>query len=371
MPATLEPIRPIKCTYPECIMSFSTEKAMKSHKKHSDEHDYCATCDEDFGSFDDYTMHKITRPENHNKACRVCGDEFKSEAGLKLHIELVSNVDYEDRKDMTHSLQKHRVDQHLTCIGCKKSFCSATLFIEHLEFEKCDVISAEQFHGHIVHKHLVTELLKNNHAMARFQEKTAKFEAALDFEQEGGVSLTEDPLGDDDGLDEVTFTALKPHKTKDTPFFSGEYPPLPGQEKKKMTPSTYSITSTFDRLSIAGDSNASTVIEHAAVDAFPALNASSQSNASTEIHRFPSITDRPNVWGSCKGKLASSLLFPNAKATPKTREFAITTYDQNQQKSQGLNLMRDRFWDPLSTEFKAKNYYNTFECKFYCPFVCE
>jgi hypothetical protein len=71
MPATLEPIRRFKCTYNDCAMSFETEKAMKSHKKHSDEHDYCHRCDEDFDSYDDYALHKITRPEEHGKVRRV------------------------------------------------------------------------------------------------------------------------------------------------------------------------------------------------------------------------------------------------------------------------------------------------------------
>lgn len=63
---------------------------MRSHKKYSDEHDYCNKCDEDFHSYEDYAAHKIIRPIEHNKACRVCGSEFKSDSGLRRHIELVS-----------------------------------------------------------------------------------------------------------------------------------------------------------------------------------------------------------------------------------------------------------------------------------------
>lgn len=79
----------IKCSYESCGLVFDTEKDMRSHKKYSDEHDYCSRCNEDFESFDDYVQHKITRPDQHNKACRVCGEEFKSKSGLTRHIDLV------------------------------------------------------------------------------------------------------------------------------------------------------------------------------------------------------------------------------------------------------------------------------------------
>jgi hypothetical protein len=89
MTAFVEPTR-IKCTYQNCDLHFDNERAMKSHKKHDDDHDYCHKCDEDFDSFDDLAHHKIFRPDTHNKACRVCGQEFKSDSGLRRHIELVS-----------------------------------------------------------------------------------------------------------------------------------------------------------------------------------------------------------------------------------------------------------------------------------------
>ena len=83
----------VKCTYDGCNQRFATEKGMRRHKTHDDEHDYCDKCDEDFQSVDEHVMHKIFRPDMHNKACRVCGEEFKSNAGLKGHIEYVSGHD--------------------------------------------------------------------------------------------------------------------------------------------------------------------------------------------------------------------------------------------------------------------------------------
>lgn len=89
MPAITCSVR-VECTYKDCDLHFESEKAMKRHKKHDDDHDYCDKCDEDFDTYDGLAHHKILRPDNHDKACRVCGQEFKSESGLKRHIELVS-----------------------------------------------------------------------------------------------------------------------------------------------------------------------------------------------------------------------------------------------------------------------------------------
>lgn len=92
MPAYLDPVRRVKCTYKNCTASFATEKEMKRHKKNAREHDYCEKCDEDFDCYDDYTEHKAFRPDNHQKACRLCGEEFKSDSGLRRHIDLVGRA---------------------------------------------------------------------------------------------------------------------------------------------------------------------------------------------------------------------------------------------------------------------------------------
>jgi hypothetical protein len=94
MPAALEPLRRVRCTYKDCYESFDTESAMKRHKKYDEEHDYCHKCDEDFDDYEAFVYHKIVKPDEHNLACRVCGDEFKSKEGLKRHIELVGGILY-------------------------------------------------------------------------------------------------------------------------------------------------------------------------------------------------------------------------------------------------------------------------------------
>jgi hypothetical protein len=89
MPATLEPIKTFACTFAGCAASFDTEKKLIGHKRDSDEHDYCSKCFLDFESYEDLARHKAFTPDKHGKACRICGEEFKSVSGLKRHTELV------------------------------------------------------------------------------------------------------------------------------------------------------------------------------------------------------------------------------------------------------------------------------------------
>ncbi|EMD60479.1 hypothetical protein GGP41_000795 [Bipolaris sorokiniana] len=295
MPASLEPIRRFKCTYKDCNMSFDTEKQMRSHKKQSDEHEYCHKCDEDFESFEDYAMHKITRPVEHGRACRVCGDEFKSISGLKRHIEL-----------------NHKVDQKLTCIGCHGSFYRASLFIEHLEFGHCEVISASQFQGHIIHKHLINELLKCGPALDRFRQKTSKFDAAIDYEEEGGVVL-EDPLDHDQGIEAVDFKAIEPDTTLN-----------------------------------------------------PAMD---------DLSFIPKGVPRPSsprlkAWVSRKEKSSAATLFPDVKPNP-PKDFSISAHDAAMVQEHGINILRSRFWDPMSTDWNPEKFYDAIVGKYHCPFICE
>ncbi|KAH7385909.1 hypothetical protein BKA66DRAFT_511252 [Pyrenochaeta sp. MPI-SDFR-AT-0127] len=341
MPAQLEPIRAFKCTYKDCAMSFETEKAMRNHKKHFDDHDYCHKCNEDFDSYEDYAMHKITRPEEHGKACRVCGDEFKSESGLRRHIEL-----------------NHKIDQKLTCVGCQKSFYRACLFIEHLEFGYCDVIPASQFQGHIVHKYLITEFLKGGLAWNRFKQKTSKFEAAQDDEEEGGIGL-DDPLGGDEEIKEVRFEALRPENADTSPPtpYTGMYPPLPSTI---ASASDLDVASMMGAVSLGAHSEASTIV-----------SASISGDYTPQDSSVLSKGRQLKVWGSRNGKSVSNVLFPNAKPTPAPSEFSIAAHDHAMEQEHGINIMRTRFWDPMSSDWNPEIFYDSVLSKYHCPFICE
>ncbi|KAF2851744.1 hypothetical protein T440DRAFT_57288 [Plenodomus tracheiphilus IPT5] len=353
MVVELESIRRVKCTYKDCSMSFDSEKIMKRHKRYFEDHDYCHLCDEDFDCIEDYIEHKITRPVEHDKACRVCGDEFKSDSGLKRHIEL-----------------NHKVDQKLPCIGCQKSFYRACLFIEHLEFGHCDVIAANQFQGHIVHKHLITEFLNNGPAYARFKQKTSKYDAAVDYEEEGGIELEEDPLDVDDAIEEVKFDALEPDVAPETPLpqvLAVPYPPLPSQVDKGWS----EVASSLGALSVSGDSETSTIIASRTTATFPAPTSTySLAESSVQGSRVASSSRRSRAWGSRAGKITSNILFPNAKPTPAPSEFSIEAHDESIEQ-QGINIMRTRFWDPMSSDWNPEKFYDSVISKYACPFICE
>jgi hypothetical protein len=300
-----------------------------------------------------------------------------------------------------HIELNHKVDQKVTCIGCKRSFYRACLFIEHLEFGYCDVIPASQFQGHIVHKHLVTELLKGSEAYERFKQKTSKFDAAVDFEEEGGVEL-EDPLGDDEEMAEVVFKAIPPDASSavpQAPSYDGvPFPPLP-VPPKIAGGIEYEVASSFGGLSLHGSTNGDGEFDVDTVVGSPVaspiattfetasmLNVASRQSSSTHgssVHNdsarngssaLGSSTSRGlKVWSSRSGKSASTTLFPNAKPTPAPSDFSISAhdYDKAMDQEHGINIMRTRFWDPMSTDWNPEKFYDSVISKYHCPFVCE
>jgi hypothetical protein len=371
MPAKLEPLRRVKCTYADCYESFDSEAAMKNHKKYSEEHDYCHKCDLDFDDFNAFAFHKLTRPTEHNKACRVCGDEFKSTSGLRRHTELVSqhDISLESRCSLR---QSHRIDQNLTCIGCHMTFPRAYRFVEHLEFGHCDVIPASQFQGHIVHKHLITEYLKGGDTYLRFQAKQAKFEATLDCEEEGGVSLDNDML-DDEEIEKVEYQAIKPDIPPGTPLSpasAGPYPPLPSQ-MGTASAATSDLNAILNKLSLGSNPKNSMAVNPRSSPSVKTSPLDSFNSHSRQESMVSSSSRQPKAWDSRNSKSASSALFPNAKPTPAPSEFSIAAYDDKMEQERGLNIMKTRFWDPMSKDFNPDRFYDAIVNKYNCPFVCE
>ena len=254
------------------------------------------------------------------------------------------------------SQQSHKVNQKLTCIGCGDTFHRACLLIEHLEYGHCKVVSAPQFQHHIIHKHLITQLLNDGDAYARFQAKQAKFAAAHDFEDEGGISL-DNPLEKDEEIDDVAFAAIEPDVSgMPSPDLHSPYPPLPSQARTRASHSNVdAVASTIGTMSISSKDGSDTVVGS---PAYP-------STGSTASGR------QLKVWGERNGKSASSALFPDAKPTPVNKEFSIAAHDEQMERDHGINIMRTRFWDPQSPDWNPERFYDSVISKYNCPFVCE
>ncbi|KAF2452086.1 hypothetical protein P171DRAFT_479096 [Karstenula rhodostoma CBS 690.94] len=336
MPASLEPIKAFKCTFTGCAASFDTEKKLIGHKKDSDEHDYCSKCNLDFESYEDLARHKAFTPDKHGKACRLCGEEFKSRSGLERHTELA-----------------HKVKQKLPCIGCGEIFPTPALLIEHLEFGHCDVISGQSFMGHVVHCHLVAKLLAGGEAHNRFMQKISQYDASLDHEDEGGVGIENVLEHEDEDAKAVNHPAIQPDSVQDDVPHTEPWPALSAQGKDATRSST--ITSRMGRMSLGG-SDADTVV--------------SSGSHTMQDSAAPNQSSRRQVkaWG---GRSAKEL-FPQAKLTAAPeKEFSIEAVDEKMEHDHGANIFNTRFWDPLAREWSPDRFFNGLIEKYFCPFMCE
>lgn len=267
---------------------------------------------------------------------------------------------------MTNQTQSHKINQKLTCIGCNQDFHMACHFIEHLEFGYCVVISASQFHGHVIHKHLVTALLKDGSAYTRFQAKQAKYHAAHgDFDKQGGVCL-DNPLDKDEEIKDVRFAALQPDTIQASPPPSARgdpYPPLPSQAMS-LIDNVNEITSAINAMSVTDDDDSVTIVG-SRPSAPPSACSDSTDAASTSTVR------QLKVWGKRNGKTASGTLFPEAKPTPVKKEFSVAAHDEQMERDHGINILKTRFWDPQSPDWNPERFYDSIISKYNCPFVCE
>jgi hypothetical protein len=237
-----------------------------------------------------------------------------------------------------------------------------------LEYGNCKVISASEFQGHIVHKMLITQLLAGGDIHDRFEQKQAQFEASQDFEEKGGVSL----LDDSDAFDEVNYKAIKPDTVIETPLSvinAGPYPRLLSQMASANS-NQPDLASSLGGLFLLEDSETPTAVNSPLLSSVAANDAAHGSSTTGSTTAFGS-SHQPKVWGSRKGKTASNTLFPDAQLTPVPAEFSIVAHDDAMEQAHGLNIMRKRFWDPLSTDFNPDRFYDAIVNKYHCPFVCE
>lgn len=186
----------------------------------------------------------------------------------------------------------------------------------------------------------------------------SKYEAAIDVEEVGGVLLSDDPIDDSADIEDVKFEAIKPDPSLEephTPVFSGHYPPLPTQSGF-MSGVDMGVASMIGGMSLNGDVD---------VDSFVHDGSEVQgSSVSSSNHET-------KVWGPRKGKSTGSILFPNAKPKAPPSDFSVSAHDEAMEHAHGPNLFRDRFWDPMSSDWNPERFYDSIINKYYCPFVCE
>ena len=206
-------------------------------------------------------------------------------------------------------------------------------------------------------------MLNDTSAYARFRPKQAKFEAANgDFEEEGGIVLN-DPLDNDEEIEEVNFAAIQP-EVPNTPLplpAAEPYPPLPSRVRAASRDT--SEVATIGALCLKDEATST---------ALDSCSSASQSACGSSASATNASTGRQlKVWVNRNGKSASDTLFPNAEPTPVTKEFSIAAHDEQTEGEHGINIMRTRFWDPLSTDWNPERFYDSFISKYNCPFVCE
>lgn len=227
------------------------------------------------------------------------------------------------------------------------------------------MIPASQFHGHVVHKHLIRELLNCSLAYERFFQKQSKYDAAVDHEVEGGVGLCDSSF-DNDEIEDVQFKAIMPDTPPDTPVSlaaMGSYPLLPSQTNKTFGIMPSKIASAIGNLSLGGVSEESTLVSSPRTEAF-----------TDSLHATPmtvSSTRQPKVWGCRDGKPISNVLFPDAKPNQTSNEYSIAAYNDMTDQRDNINIMETRFWDPMSDDWNPERFYDSIINKYYCPFVCE
>jgi hypothetical protein len=189
-----------------------------------------------------------------------------------------------------------------------------------------------------------------------------------------------DEIFDDEEIDEVKYKAIKPDTPPETPLSPanfGPYPPLPS--KMRGGSSIHSdLASTLGNMSINGDSVTFTVINSplfspvTATFPEPSFHGGSVHQvSSTHGSTTASSSRQPKFWGSREGKSTTDVLFPGAKPTSASEEFSIAAHDDRMEQDHGLNIMRTRFWDPLSSDFNPDRFWDPIINKYSCPFVCE
>ncbi|KAL1619798.1 hypothetical protein SLS54_006394 [Diplodia seriata] len=320
-----------RCPKPDCGATFESDKACRKHCVAEDDHDYCKKCDYLAKDWDDLTHHKATSPIVH-LCCKFCGQDFKSSSGRDRHIK-----------------QLHPVDQDIRCIGCDEHFVRAAALIEHLEFDHCSKISAQQFKSNIQHKHMVNKILNDPDAVT---SKLFDFNVN-DTDTSGGITLSKAASLLDEERGGSVIKPLKPRsqsRDHDAPHVGERWPSLPsnGRDSPKGRDSS-NLSSSMARLSVSGSSGGVRL-------------PSSLSDS----------TARPSENGSqaWTESRASEKLFAGAQKTPLSSEWdaALKAREMEYESANSTNMLMQRYWDPTHKDYNPERFFNPVIEMYSCPF---
>ncbi|OMP87984.1 hypothetical protein BK809_0008078 [Diplodia seriata] len=320
-----------RCPKPDCGATFESDKACRKHCVAEDDHDYCKKCDYLAKDWDDLTHHKATSPIVH-LCCKFCGQDFKSSSGRDRHIK-----------------QLHPVDQDIRCIGCDEHFVRAAALIEHLEFDHCSKISAQQFKSNIQHKHMVNKILNDPDAVT---SKLFDFNVN-DTDTSGGITLSKAASLLDEERGGSVIKPLKPRSQSrgpDAPHVGERWPSLPsnGRDPPKGRDSS-NLSSSMARLSVSGSSGGVRL-------------PSSLSDS----------TARPSENGSqaWTESRASEKLFAGAQKTPLSSEWdaALKAREMEYESANSTNMLMQRYWDPTHKDYNPERFFNPVIEMYSCPF---
>ncbi|OJD30464.1 c2h2 finger domain [Diplodia corticola] len=347
----------VKCPKPGCGQTFTSDKARMRHCNADDDHDYCKKCDYLAKDWDDLTHHKATSPIVH-LCCKFCGQDFKSASGRDRHIR-----------------QLHPVDQDIRCIGCNEHFVRAAALIEHLEFDHCSKISAQQFKSNIQHKHMVNKLLSDPDVMT---SKVFDFQVN-DTDTSGGISLSESAslLDEEEKANPLESfqpggSVIKPLEPRaqprgpHAPRVGERWPALPSQDTGRASGPT-DLSSSMGRMSISGSSGGARLPSCGV----PSLKAPSLSPSDSTAR--PSTSEKgptdlaSQVWTKPR---ASETLFAGAQKTPLTHEWdaALKARELEYESANSTNMLMQRYWDPTHKDYNPERFYNPVIEMYACPF---
>lgn len=386
--ATSHSTKPWKCDFPNCNEAFKSEERLKKHKKLNADHDYCHYCDTDFEDWDSLTAHKTTKAVDEIKAVKDWEKrELRREMDLKegIHESVIDGERERDPKpDMPHLCckscgmdfgsiagrdahinQQHKIDQELPCPGgCGLIFPRAAALVYHLEANECPRIPRDRFAGYLQHKAIVNRLLANPELINELNNNNY-IDAAKDEDQTGGVKLGM--------LDEaVTASGLASTIEPDRPSVMGKmpvkqqaWPSLSAANPRSKQPDL--LADEFESMSISKPAKPIRVT----ANPLPLCEDSTAfmaAAASTSSSTAPTEGAAGAVWST--GSTSKSL-FPDAKRTPPTADWAAVIAAKEQQEHRS-NILQYQFWNPTHRDYNPERFYNPILEEYRCPFpVCD